>query len=91
MTSYILDNDGMPIAITPTLSEKSGPCRYAFEVCRERIDANRELNLVNARAGKISNAKKWQTWEAKNNTTLPFAAEVAPREYFVSVLMIGDV
>lgn len=81
MTAYIISNTGEPIA--SIIGEAiSGRCRYGFYRCKEEINANREWNIVNSRAGKVSNNKKWEEWE-KRWELLPFAVELNPRQYFI--------
>lgn len=81
MNAYIINNHNEPIARIDG-EAKSGHCRYAFQKTAEAIDANRHWNLVNARSGRISNAKRWQEWERKHDL-LPTAIEINPGHYFL--------
>lgn len=82
MTSYILDKYGTVVAIASNPA-KSGKCRYAWQACREAIDSRREFNLVNARDGKVSNAKSIDKWLYRHDVMLPFAKEINPGDYFI--------
>jgi hypothetical protein len=77
---YIIANN-YPVAFVRT--ETKGSVRYGFKAVREEIDANRELNLVNAKSGKISEAKKWAFWE-RTHPDLPFAKEINPGHFLIS-------
>jgi hypothetical protein len=81
MNAYIINNHGEPVA-TATTNTK-GSIRYGFVTVREEIDANRELNLVNARPGKISTAKKWADWE-RTHEPLPSAKEINPGQFLIN-------
>ena len=52
---------------------------YAYEITKEAVNQNREFNLVNARTGKISRAKKY---DVQSNYNLPHASEINPVEFF---------
>lgn len=83
MSTFIISKRGMPVARL-LFPAKSGACRYAFQRCSEEIDANREWNLVNASWGKISSAKKWQSWESDNGFDLSVAQEVNHGEFYIT-------
>jgi len=68
--SYII-KDGTPIAYIK--NEHARSVRASYTCAREAVDANREWNLVNAFEAKISNAKRWESWE-KRNGLLPLAS-----------------
>jgi len=81
MNAYIIGKDGEPVATATTTTK--GFIRYGFASVREEIDAKRELNLVNARAGKISTAKKWADWE-HTHEPLPVAKEINPGQFLIN-------
>jgi len=63
--TYII-KDGAPIART-IIHQKSGPVRAAYQLTGRN-------EVVNSFEAKLSNAKKWESWEERNCTILPFAS-----------------
>ena len=63
--TYII-KDGSPIART-IIPQKAGPVRAAYQL----TGGDRVVNSFEA---KLSNAKKWDSWEERNCTILPFAS-----------------
>lgn len=80
--SYIISNHGELIAKTEAHLPSAASVRYGQERSREEIDANREYNLVNAKDGKISNAKRWDA--EYRNSEAGMAVELNPGEFLVS-------
>jgi hypothetical protein len=76
--SYIIRNDKV-IAETLETIKSGTTVQYSFASVEEAINANRELNLVNARSAKISNAKKWHK-EAQN---APTAKQINSGEFLI--------
>jgi len=75
--SYIINEAGDPIAKTLVrVRTRSGwvSCAYQRTVSGE---------LVNKFPAKISNAKKWDTWEERNCTILPIAEITDSRELYI--------
>ncbi len=66
-SAYIIKNDTLIASVNTDLKNGSSVC-YAYNKCEEAIDASRDFNLVNARIGKISRAKKWakKSWEVES-------------------------
>lgn len=60
--SYLIKNDEVIATTSETL--KSGQVvQAAWDTTEESINADRDVNLVNAFDVKVSNAKKWDTDE----------------------------
>lgn len=66
------------------------PARHSGEVVKfastasaEALNANRDKNLVNARSGMVSNAKKWVVVYAKTEKVTS-AIEINPGEFLLS-------
>lgn len=74
--AYII-KDNVVIAETETELKNGSTVRYAFNVCKEAINADRKYNLVNARIAKISRAKKYQ------NKTQEYAKEINSAEFLI--------
>lgn len=66
--SYIINTDGELVATIAATLESGKTVNYGFETCKEGLDANFDRRLVNARRGKISNAKKWAPIAARFGT-----------------------
>lgn len=80
--SYIISNDNELIAKVRAGEQPPGlEVKYGFEKSKEAINAARDYNLVNARTGKISNAKKWDKVFAESECG--FATEINPGEFLV--------
>lgn len=75
---YLLNSYGEVIAMVRGV--KAGAVRYAYDVCRAQINANRMHDLVNARAGRVSYAKKHSGCEVHSH-----AKPIADRELLVVV------
>ena len=56
---------------------------YAYELCPERINLNREHNLVNALVGKISRNKKFDLWHDDYGT------EINSKQFHVKAIVVG--
>lgn len=72
--SFIISKSGELVAITSETIKSGKAVRYGFETCQEGLDANYDSRLVNARMGKISNAKAWQALADRQGT--PSAVDV---------------
>ena len=57
-SAYIIRNNTV-IALVSTELKNGAEVEYSFNSTAEAINADREVNLVNAKWGKISRAKKW--------------------------------
>lgn len=57
-TAFIIKNNTL-IASTDTDLKNGELVYYAYLSSKEHINKNRDLQLVNAKIGKISRAKKW--------------------------------
>ncbi len=78
--SYLIKNNQVIAETRETL--KSGTeVKASFQCSKESINADREVNLVNAFWVKVSNAKKWANDKYFTNT---FAEEVNDGEYLLS-------
>lgn len=64
--AFIVRNDDIIAEVMTELKDGS-EVRYAYDRCEERISANREYNLVNARFAKISRAKKYENQRLYEN------------------------
>lgn len=78
-TAYIIRNNKF-IATIDTDLKNGAEVAYAFNRCEEKINANREWNLVNAKYGKVSRAKKWQKEAALSNET---GISISPDEFYI--------
>ena len=78
--AYIIADDSL-IATVQTDLPAGASVRYSWQRCAEAIDANREFNLVNARRGKISRAKKWAKVPAFDYD----AEEIAPGVLYLTL------
>lgn len=56
--SFIIHN-GRLIAKTPRQIKSGTPVIFSTQRVEERINADRDWNLLNASHGKVSNDKKW--------------------------------
>ena len=62
--SYLIDCDtGKVVGITFSTRKSGENVRYAYRSVNEWVNADIDLNLVNARGAKISNAKKYDKHE----------------------------
>ena len=78
--AYIIE-DGEYIATVKTSLKNGSVVEFSTTSCEESIDAAREKNLVNARAAKISRAKKWDnSLKLKTET---YADEINEGEFLV--------
>ena len=76
MRNYLISNaTGLPVATVASACK--GDVIYGWET------ANEGRTLVNSRRGRISRAKKWDGWEERNNTCLPFARELSPARFLI--------
>ncbi|CAB5221277.1 hypothetical protein UFOVP244_124 [uncultured Caudovirales phage] len=57
-TAYIVSNNKL-IAAVDTDLKNGAVVLYAYQSVEERLNAKREINLVNASEAKISRAAKW--------------------------------
>ena len=73
--SYLIANGEV---ICTVQDRKSGDVIFSYSKVDENLDANREFNLVNARNGKISNAKKWHKFDV-----MDIGKEINQDEYYV--------
>ena len=74
--SYII-KDGSPIAKTSVrVRTRSGWVSCAYQRTTDHV-------LVNKFSAKISNARKWDTWEMRNCTHLPIAEITARGELYI--------
>lgn len=79
--AYIIAKDfhGEKLIARVDTDLKSGASiEYGHCVCDEAINANRDKNLVNAKIGKISRAKKWDSEYVEF-----FGTEINPGEFQV--------
>lgn len=72
--SFIISRSDELVATTSETIKSGKAVRYGFETCQEGLDANYDSRLVNAKPGKISNAKKWQA--IANRTGTPGATDI---------------
>lgn len=72
--SFIINKSGELVATTAETIKSGKAVSYGFETCKEALNANFESRLVNAKPGKISNAKKWQA--IANRTGTPGATDI---------------
>jgi hypothetical protein len=77
--AYIISQGGIPLAVCTTNLKNGEKILWSYQTVTEKINANRELNLVNARHGKISRSKKWKKFEFD----LYSADEINNGEFFV--------
>jgi hypothetical protein len=82
--AYILNTDGTPVAITNTNLRGGAIVRWGWQRCEERLNPNREWNLVNARNGKISRAKR------HDSELVPWAVELSPSNFYIAEVTIDD-
>ena len=77
--------NGEVIAFVETSLKNGDRCRYAFFATKESINANRDLNLVNARDAKISRANKYLKLEKENFALVNRSAkEINEAEFLIS-------
>jgi len=81
MPSFIIANNAL-VAQCREFHASGEVVRFSAQLCAEKIDASREFNLVNARAGKISNAKKWAA-VASRIEDIEIARQINPGEFRV--------
>lgn len=81
-TAYIIRDDKL-VAVIRTTLKAGAQVRFAFHSCEEAIDASRSQNLVNARWGKISYAKKWEKVALKNGYNY-VGEEINDNEFLLS-------
>jgi len=75
--SYIINEYGDPIAKTLVrVRTRSGWVSCAYQRTTDHV-------LVNKFPAKISNAKKWDSWEERNGTILPIAEITESRELYI--------
>ena len=74
--SYIINSDGDPIARTNVrVRTSNGWVSCAYQRTKDGV-------LVNKFPAKISNAKKWRSWEERNGI-LPIAIITDTRELYI--------
>jgi len=73
--SYLISNGQLICTVS---DRKSGDVIFSYSKVYENLDANREFNLVNAKDGKISNAKKWRFVDV-----IDIGVEINKDEYYV--------
>ena len=75
--SYIINEAGDPIARTNVrVRSRGGWVSCAYQRTTDGA-------LVNKFSAKISNAKKWDSWEERNGTILPLAEITDSRELYI--------
>ena len=77
--SYLISKNGELLAEVP--AQKSRSIQYSYVRVVEEINTNREYSLVNARSGKISNAKKWE--KIARYSILDSAEEINENEFYI--------
>ena len=83
MASYIINAAGTELIAVTTANLPSGTeVQYAWQKSEEALNADRKFNLVNARHGKISTAKKWENI-ARHQEYPDSATEINPGEFFL--------
>ncbi len=68
------------IATCETELDNNSEIRFAYLVAKEQINANFDYNLVNAKKGKISRAKKWDN---NKNFDVDFASEINHADFHI--------
>jgi len=82
-TSYIISKDGKRVICSIDTDLKSGTTvDYGYHKSKNALNANIDYNLVNAREGKISRAKKWhKSWIDSGQH---YGVELFERNFYVS-------
>jgi len=80
MNAVIINSRKEVVASVNTELKSGASVRYSDQICEEKINASREYNLVNAREGKISRAKKYMSSEEAAEY---YAREINPEEFFI--------
>lgn len=78
--AYII-KDGQVIAQAKTALKNGSDVEFSRDSCEEALNASKSVNLVNARWGKISRAKKWD--KATERSFLLSAKEVNEGEFLI--------
>lgn len=76
--AYIIKNNEV-VAIANTELKNGVEVQFSSLTTEEKVNANRNYNLVNAQTGKISRAKKWEA-SAKY---ADYATEINPGEFLL--------
>ena len=72
------------VAFVITTLKNGQDCTFSYSSCREAINADREVNLVNARDGKISRAKKYLNNDELRYNDYTSVKEVNNSEFLLS-------
>lgn len=78
--SYIVADDTIIAQIRKTKSRDE--VKYAYQTCKEQINAAREFNLVNAQTARISNNMKYER-RAEKDYDIATAREINAGEYLI--------
>ena len=81
MNAVILNSRNEIIATIDTQIKSGSLVEYSSTTCKEEINANRELNLVNTRTGRISRARKYLN--SKNAMLAQHAIEINESEFLI--------
>ena len=76
--------ENIVIAYVITTLKNGQDCIFSYDACREAINADRGINLVNARRGKISRATKYLNNERLRYNNDTQAEEVNDSEFLLS-------
>jgi|SaaInlStandDraft_3_1057020.scaffolds.fasta_scaffold25999_4 hypothetical protein len=79
--SYIISKDNKLIAKTPKPIRSGESVLYAYDSSSNKINANRSIDLVDARVGTISNAKKWN--KVFDNSFITEGLQISDNEFLV--------
>lgn len=85
MNAYIV-KDGEIVCSVKTELKNGTKVIYSWNRCDEKINASREFNLVNARTGKISRAKKYDQYRMEFSSAACLATEINPGEFYLESL-----
>lgn len=80
--SYIIAGNKLIAKVTGNEQPSGADVKFGTLTCSEAINADRDVNLINARTGKISNAAKWDAVWARTEDGR-FASEVNPGEFLI--------
>lgn len=76
--AYLIKNGNL-IATVYTDLKNGTVVEYGYHLCKEKINANRQYNLLNTRSAKISRAQQDETQEYYSQ----LADEINPGEFHV--------
>ena len=79
-----VNDDPRVIAFVKTALKNGQDCAFSYTCCEEWINANRDVNLVSARNGKISRAKKYLQPDDNYSWHVGSANEVNEGEFLLS-------